>query len=127
MNRRQILTATLPAAMAAAYVAGAQAAGATPAPAEEVTPIMALFREWQGLRIEEEAIYAASPTGEDEATKAISERTHQLECRVMAERCHDARDFVAKMMVWTVFGLNTLPDEEADPELWAEARALVAA
>lgn len=125
MNRRQILTATLPAAICATYFAGAQAAGAVPAIAGTETPVMALFREWQSA-----AEWLNGPDGD-----ALSEPDYlcafaaldNLQHCIMAEPAQGPADVLAKMLAWTHFGETDLLTKAHMPDLWAEARQMAAA
>ncbi|QDA36225.1 hypothetical protein E4191_19080 (plasmid) [Paracoccus liaowanqingii] len=89
------------------------------------TPIMNLFREWENLRKEEGPVYNISPTGEDEETKALNTSLHERESTIMAAPCQIPLDFVAKIIVWTGYGIHALPDAYKNPDFWADARRLI--
>ncbi|MFB2595451.1 hypothetical protein ACEYYB_11430 [Paracoccus sp. p4-l81] len=113
MNRRDLLTA-VPVAVAALAV---------PAAAEVETPVMRLFREWQAARDAEEATASADEAAYD----AAWEVRYAVEKRLMAEPSQNGRDWMLKVCAWSYWGEGGGPDTREAPQLWAEARALIAA
>lgn len=108
-----------------AFLAAPAVALAGPVAAETETPVAALYREFEAASAAEEAAYQRDEP--DEAIEVYSEIRRGIEQRLMAEPCHDARDFVIKIVAYTGFGIFSLPGREEGDALWAEARALVAA
>lgn len=115
-TRRALLTSAPVAAVTTAPVAYA---------AEGETPIMRLFREWDAAQAAEDAAYAAGES--DENCDAKSNIRSALEKQMMATPSEDARDFLCKIAAQTAFGAFSLDDDERNPALWAEARALIGA
>lgn len=109
-----------------AFIAAAPAVAlAGPVAAEAETPVAALYRELEAAGAAEDAAYARDEP--DEVIDIYAEIRRDIEQRLMAEPCQDARDFVIKVVAYTGFGIFALPGREEGDALWAEARALVAA
>lgn len=121
MNRRNLLAVPFGAALVAA--AGAYAAGAAAAAVPGETQVMALFREWQAAKADEDAVFAAMD--DDAARDKAWDNRYDVEDRMMQEPCKNALDWALKLCAWTNFGEADAPDAKERPQLWAEARALV--
>lgn len=112
MNRRSLLTA-----------AAAVPFAALPAVAQAETPVERIFREWQAARNVEEAT-----SGDDDAVyEAAWQARFAVEERLMAEPSQNRRDWMLKICAWSYWGEGGGPDRIESPQLWAEARALIAA
>ncbi|TGN67160.1 hypothetical protein E4L95_05915 [Paracoccus liaowanqingii] len=88
------------------------------------TPIMNLFRKWKKLREEEGPVYNSGLTGKDEKTKALNASLHKCESTIMVAPCQIPLGFVAKIIVWTGYGIHALPDVYKNPDFWADTRRL---
>ncbi|WP_374292596.1 hypothetical protein [Paenirhodobacter enshiensis] len=112
--------------MSAALAAPIAAVGAAaPVMAVEAeTPVMRTFRGWQAAKVSEGAVYAATDdeTAQDKAWNA----RYEVELRLMKEPALTPQDWALKICAWCNFGDGTGPDQREAPQLWAEARALVA-
>lgn len=118
-RRRLITTGPFAAAVAAAVASGAVA---MPVAAEE-TPIMRLYREWS-------AIYEyLNGEGSDLPTEEFTveaDRRIAMEDAVLSMPVQGLADFAAKVLMASNHGDHDLPGPDYCPQLWAEARALVA-
>ena len=102
----------------------AEAADRQNLPAGE-TPVAALFREWKAAKIAEEAAFAASDddaAGQQEWAARVA-----LEKRLMEAPATSAADWAMKIAAWCNFGESSCQDSKQNPQLWAEASALVGA
>ncbi|WP_134724832.1 hypothetical protein [Paracoccus luteus] len=97
--------------------------GALPAGASTGTPVAALFREWRAAQEAEDAGYTAGLP--DEELDQLADYRSAIEKRMMATPCETAADFICKVTAHTAFGVFCLPDENQQPGLWKEARALI--
>lgn len=83
---------------------------------------MRLFREWEVmLRIENNSLDL-----DEEAFDTLVSKRSDHEAVMMQEPCQTATDWIIKVTVWTDYGGFNIQDRAENPQLWAEARALVA-
>ncbi|WP_146038593.1 hypothetical protein [Paracoccus sp. SY] len=126
VSRRRLLAASpaacLMAAVGGAYIAGAEAAGATEA--ETRTPLEALFDRWLVLDAEERRIYAESDD-EDEHGDA-TDRKIEVENQMRAAPKLKITDVALMILASTDYGLFGLSDEWRE-QFRDEARVLIAA
>lgn len=123
MNRRDLITAVLPGAIAGVFLSGTKAAGAAPSD----TPILTLFRQHRAI-METAAAHTTGLDGADEdeeMDRLFYSRADRIEAEMMALPCTCAADFAAKVLIDTVNG-GIYSDFETGA-LWKEARALVEA
>lgn len=114
-NRRNLLTA-IPAIGLAGIIAAA-----SPAIAAPQTPIMSLFRQW-------EAIWQDSETStdlSDTAGQIWSDGMYEIELQMREIPAQNPADFIAKITVYSAYGLHGLSDNRQWPGLWAEADAMM--
>lgn len=84
------------------------------------TPVISLFRKWEAAQV------PANEKGLSEAEVATRvEVMDRLEREIIATPGTCPADFAAKVIACTYEGCNGLPDKNAAPQLWAEARALL--
>lgn len=116
INRRCLLSLA-PAALAV---------GAAPAMAMQVaeTPVMRAYREWEAADADLQHPKWDERSNEDQ--DAACALLSAMMDEILAIPALNARDFIMKVMACTCMGENGLPDERQDPQLWAEARALIA-
>lgn len=88
-----------------------------------VTPVAALFREWQAAKIAEEVAFAGS--GDDAEGQQEWAARVALEKRLMEAPATSATDWAMKIAAWCNFGESASQTEQESPQLWAEARQLV--
>lgn len=120
MNRRGLLTAA-----PAFGFAGLLAAGAVPAIAETETPVMRMFREWQPLAA---WLNGSKGQGAPEALlNRVNDQRIDLEDQMMEEPAQSAADVLAKMTARTHFGEDEMMSAQHLPQVWAEARQMIAA
>lgn len=95
-----------------------------PALAATETPILAMFREWVPM-----SAWLNGPDGQ-EAPAAQFDRVNAariaLEDRMMAEPAQGPMDVLAKMLARTHYGEDDLMSAALLPQVWSEARAVVA-
>lgn len=119
MNRRKLLTA------APAFGFAGLLAGAVPAIADTETPVMRMFREWQPL-----SAWLNGPDSNDvpeaEFDRINGERI-DLENRIMDVPAQGPGDVLAKMLARTNYGEDEMLDSKHLPQVWAEARQMLAA
>lgn len=121
MNRRQLLRTAPLAALSASLVAGnvnEAVALCFADPAE--TPVAALFREWEAIMERKKAGLT------DQQIEALLDRQIEIEDRMMETAAQSRSDWIMKVMAYSTLGESGLPDHKDRPDLWAEARALVA-
>lgn len=102
---------------------------ASPASAQaSETTILRLFHEWEASRQRELDFWQHSEdTPENDAiSDLLVEETENIKDAILALPCQDARDFIAKIVASSCFGVWALPSESSDPAFWGEARALIA-
>lgn len=120
MNRRCLLTA-----VPAVGFVGLIGASAVPAVAATETPVMAMFREWQPI-----AAWLNGPEGQAASTEDfdhVNDQRIDLEDRMMNEPARSAADVLAKMTARTHFGEDEMGSAAHLPQVWAEAREMIAA
>lgn len=111
ISRRFLLAAPIVAVGAAAPVMAV----------ESETPVMALFREWERLWN-----YSHAPEISDDEHAQTVDAFCAVERDMKNVRCQTPQDWIAKAIATSSFGDFGLYSQLDDPELWAEARALVA-
>lgn len=116
MNRRALLKLAPMVPVAAAL--------GVPAVAAEETPVMRAYREWKAASddLRDPKWDSRSVEDQDNACAALVGAQE----RILNIPARNQRDFILKVMAHTSFGEHGLPDEDQNPSLWAEARALVA-
>lgn len=117
INRRNLLSAA-PAAGLAGLMAGAVPAVAA---ADHDTPVAALFRQWEQVR--------ADKNGEmsDDDYDVLLYRQIDIEDRIIRTPAKNSADWIMKVMAYSCLGESAITDRDDNPDLWAEARALIAA
>ena len=85
------------------------------------TQIMVLFRQWEAHRRDGEDENLVP----EEAIDAHLDAVGAIERKMLNIPSTSAADFAAKVCAYTCFGLFNLSEEYA-PEIWAEARQLLA-
>ncbi len=122
INRRTLLTAAPIAALSSALLAGDVNAAVAQVLAESDTPVMRLFREWERLI---ETALRDGCTDDGNADDAYWDPVFDIEGRIMVTPSQDARDWIAKALAKSNSGRVELDSSKYNPELWAEARAMV--
>lgn len=113
MNRRDLIKAA-PVALVGC---------ALPVQAETETPVAALFREWKVAKDAENAVYAS--TDDEAAHLRAWDHRYAIERRLMDAPSMTPLDWAIKICAWCNFGDGVCEDGRENPQLWAEARALV--
>lgn len=120
VSRRNLLSA------APAFGLAGLMAGTVPVAAQAETPIAALYRKWDAQSKLVDAASADRDLPDEEFDRVINLQT-DMEDEIAKLPAQDLRDFVMKIFARSSGGTMELPSAEACPQLWAEARALIAA
>lgn len=92
-----------------------------------VSPVMALFRQWEVALAEETRLHNDRPISErdDAIVDAAGDRRQAIEDQMIAEKSLSAQDVLAKIASWTLYGEFTFDhsDQRLAP-VWDEIRAL---
>lgn len=118
MKRRDILKA-----VPSVSLAGLAAVGATRLDAGAETPVMQAYRQWETYRQ-----WLRGPETNGLPARdydKLVEHQSELACDILDMPAEAPVDFIAKVIAYTYYGENALPDHDDMPGLWAEARRLV--
>lgn len=89
------------------------------------TSVMQAYRQWEIYRRWLKGPEGASLSAQD--FDKFVEHQSDLACDILGMPAETPADFIAKVIAYTYFGENALPDHDEMPGLWAEAKRLMEA
>lgn len=80
---------------------------------------MALFREW------EQVLASKNDQISDDEYGALLGRQIEIEAAIIKTPAKSKADWIMKIVAYSCLGESAITDRHENPDLWAEARALI--